>query len=114
MPKEYTSADFNLPKVCGLAIHNAKNKMAGAINEYEKALETSLTPTIFEVETYCLYGVYADASVLALAGQKTSAGFAPMVKRSNLNALTDKYKFIGYVTCRKVSDKKQEWKTLNA
>jgi hypothetical protein len=114
MAKHYTASEFALPKVCGLAIHNAKNRQAGAINEYEKAMESSMTPTIHEVQSYCLYGVNPDASVQVLAGEPTSSDFAPITKRSNLTALKDKYKFIGFVICRRITEKKQEWKTVSA
>ena len=114
MAKHYTASEFDQPKVCGLAIHNAKNRMAGSQNEYEKAMESSMTPTIHEVQSYCLYGVNADCSVVTLAGEPTAADFSRITKRTNLAALSAKYKFIGYVTCRRVNDKKQEWKTVSA
>ena len=114
MAKHYTASEFDQPKVCGLAIHNAKNRMAGAENEYQKALENSMTPAVCEVQSYCLYGVNSDCSVVTLAGEPTAADFSRITKRSNLSALTSKYKFIGYVTCRRVNDKKQEWKTHTA
>ena len=116
MAKHYTASEFDQPKVCGLAIHNAKNRMAGAENEYQKALENSMTPAVCEVQSYCLYGVNADCSVVTLAGEPTAADFSRITKRTNLTALNKKYKFkfIGYVTCRRVNDKKQEWKTVSA
>jgi hypothetical protein len=116
MAKHYTASEFDQPKVCGLAIHNAKNRMAGAENEYQKALESSMIPAVCEVQSYCLYGVNPDCSVVTLSGQPTAADFARITKRTNLTALNKKYKFtfIGYVTCRRVNDKKQEWKTVSA
>jgi hypothetical protein len=114
MAKHYTASEFDQPKVCGLAIHNAKNRMAGAENEYQKALESSMIPAVCEVQSYCLYGVNPDCSVVTLAGEPTAADFSRITKRTNLTALSAKYKFIGYVTCRRVNDKKQEWKTVSA
>ena len=116
MAKHYTASEFDQPKVCGLAIHNAKNRMAGAENEYQKALENSMTPAVCEVQSYCLYGVNPDCSVVTLSGQPTAADFSRITKRTNLTALNKKYKFtfIGFVTCRRVNDKKQEWKTVSA
>ena len=116
MAKHYTASEFDQPKVCGLAIHNAKNRMAGAENEYQKALESSMIPAVCEVQSYCLYGVNPDCSVVTLSGQPTAADFARITKRTNLTALNKKYKFtfIGYVTCRRVNEKKQEWKTVSA
>jgi hypothetical protein len=114
MPKQYTASEFALPKVCGLAIHNAKNRQAGAINEYEKALDTSFKICPWEVQAYCLYGVNPDASVHALAGAPTSADFSSIIKRSNIAIFTDRDGFIGYVISRRITEKKQEWKTVSA
>jgi hypothetical protein len=107
MPKgvTYHRAEFALPKVEGLAIHNAqllRNRIEGESDD-RKAIagdsSTAFDGLYPELKTYSLYFVDADCSVYCVAGEDSSEAFNKMTRASNLAALALKYKAIGFVTC---------------
>jgi len=108
MPKgvTYHRAEFALPKVVGLAIHNAqllRNRIEGESDD-AKAIAGDSSSTAFdglypELKTYSLYFVDADCSVYCVAGEDSAEAFNKMTRASNLAALALKYKAIGFVTC---------------
>ena len=119
MPKLYERAEFALPKVSGLAIHNAQLTRTRLEAEEHDAAELRddlnnkpvLNP---ELMPYALYIVEPDCSVTCVAGEATSADFQRMVSKGNLRLLADKYKAIGFVTCNIPWGKKATAKSWDA
>jgi hypothetical protein len=107
MPKgvTYHRAEFALPKVVGLAIHNAqllRNRIEGESDDRKAIAGDSCSA--FDglypgLKTYSLYFVDADCSVYCVAGEDSAEAFNKMTRASNLAALAIKYKAIGFVTC---------------
>lgn len=98
----YTAAQFDEPKVKGLAIHNAKLAANKARVRYDERDRNSSSFFVLpdEIQSYCLYIVNPDCSVQAVASSATSADFAKFIGVSNLAALASKYKPIGFVAQR--------------
>ena len=103
----YQPAEFHLPKVQGLAVHNAKKATASAEDEYRESPTRGLSVPPPEVQGYCLFGVRADCTVFPLASGPTTADMAPIIKAANLRALADKYKLIGFVHAKTPKRAKQ-------
>jgi hypothetical protein len=93
----YKVADFDKPKVCGLAVHNATLARQKAIFiEEESKHSFKVNP---EAMPYVLWAVMPDCSVLALGCCATAAEFQPLVRKTNLAALAKDYQgAIGFVT----------------
>jgi len=110
MPAHYIAADFPKPKVKGLAIHNAK-KLRNATQDRSEKGYTYPPP---EVQSYCLYVVASDCSVMPVASAPTSADFAPFLKKTNLALLARKYSGIGFVEHRHkgAANKEPEWSVI--
>lgn len=106
----YIAADFPKPKVKGLAIHNAK-KLRNATRDRDADKFTYPPP---EVQSYCLYVVASDCSVMPVASAPTAADFAPFLKKVNLALLARKYSGIGFVEHRHKGNenKEPEWSVI--
>ena len=95
----YTARDFRLPKVLGLAVHNARKAIATAKADAEQMgrVTTGVFP---ELVPYTLWIVDGDCRVRIVAMAPTAAEFAPLVTKSNLRALVAKYKPIGFLRAK--------------
>jgi len=93
----YKASDFDKPKVCGLAVHNAKLARIKAEHLREEFSESfRVSP---ETSCYVLWGVAPDCTVFPIGSASVVADFQPLVRKSNLAALSSKYKdVIGFVT----------------
>ena len=107
----YQPAEFHLPKVQGLAVHNAKKATEREMEYMEpwgKGNGTRLTCNIpWEVYAYCFFGVRNDCSVFPIAFGTTADDMAPIIKSANLRALADKYRLIGFVHAKTPKRAKQ-------
>lgn len=93
----YKAADFDKPKVKGLAVHNAQLARTKAEAEAEDRKDSfCVRPAL---ACYVLWGVNPDCSVVPLGTSSTAADFQPLVRKGNLAALAAKYRtLIGFVT----------------
>lgn len=102
--KTYTAADFNLPKVVGLAVHNARKRTEATVADlYPRGPEGGcrlMHPFPPEVFAYCLFGVNPDCTVVPLASGATAADMEPITRNGNLVLLAKKYGLIGFVHAR--------------
>lgn len=97
--KTYTAADFKLPKVVGLAVHNARKRTEAREADGNGKADCFTVPPP-EVQGYCLFGVNPDCSVVPLASGPTASDMEPIIRKSNLVLLGKKYGLIGFVHAR--------------
>ena len=102
----YFPKDFYKPKVVGLAIDNAKKAENRARLDWEDNKSVGFVP--LEVCAYCLFLVRPDCTVEAIGAAPTTADFAPLVRRANIDLLAKKYGAIGFVT-KRTPKTKAEW-----
>jgi hypothetical protein len=95
--KTYTPTEFALPKVVGLAVHNARKRTEARVADCQ---DRSIYPTPPEVQSYCLFGVNPDCTVVPLASGSTASDMEPIIRKSNLALLGKKYGLIGFVHAR--------------
>lgn len=101
MSKEYTAADFKLPKVVGLSVHNARKRTEALEADIARSCGSMpFWPIPTEVQSYCLFGVNPDCSVVPLASGSTAADMEPIIRKGNLALLGKKYGLIGFVHAR--------------
>lgn len=94
-----TPRDFPKPKVLGLAVHNARKAINTAKADSEEKPKGSYA--VFpELAAYSLWTVDGNCDVRIVATAPTAAEFAPLVKKSNLQALVAKYKPIGFLRAK--------------
>lgn len=98
-PPQYLRTEFPLPKVKGLAVHNARKRTEAIEADCEDRRDCFNVPPP-EVQSYCLFGVHPDCSVIPLASGPTATDMDPIVRRSNLLLLGKKYRLIGFVYSR--------------
>ena len=98
-PKHYTSAEFALPKVVGLAVHNARKRTEAREADCKGKADCFSVPPP-EVQSYCLFGVNPDCSVVPLASGSTASDMEPITRKGNLVLLGKKYGLIGFVHAR--------------
>lgn len=98
--KTYTAADFKLPKVVGLAVHNARKRTEAREADGKGRKADCFTVPPPEVQGYCLFGVNPDCSVVPLASGPTASDMEPIIRKSNLVLLGKKYGLIGFVHAR--------------
>lgn len=98
----YTPAQFDQPKVKGLAIHNAKLAVGKALQAHDerKAGSSSFYVLPDEVQSYCLFIVNAHCDVTSCASAATASDFAKFTSAGNLSALASKHRAIGFVALR--------------
>ena len=93
----YKAGDFEKPKVKGLAIHNAT--LARVKAQYIQDENRDSFRVSPETDCYVLWGVAPDCTVFPIGSASTVADFQPLIRKTNLVALSDKYKdVIGFVT----------------
>lgn len=94
-----TPRDFHLPKVLGLAVHNARKSIATAKADAEHMgrVTTGVFP---ELVPYTLWIVDGNCVARIVGMAPTAAEFAPLVTKSNLQALVAKYKPIGFLRAK--------------
>ena len=107
---EYTAAEFDKPKVKGLAVHNARKRTEAREADCDGKVDCFSVPPP-EVQSYCLFGVHPDCSVIPLASGPTAGDMAAIVKPSNLALLAKKYALIGFVHAR-TPKRAREYETL--
>ena len=94
-----TPRDFRLPKVLGLAVHNARKAINTAKADSEEKPKGSYA--VFpELAPYSLWTVDGNCVPRIVATAPTAADFAPLVTKSNLQALVAKYKPIGFLRAK--------------
>ena len=95
----FTPRDFPKPKVLGLAVHNARKAINTAKADAEQMgrVTTGVFP---ELAAYTLWTVDKDCAVRIVGMAPTAAEFAPLVTKSNLQALVAKYKPIGFLRAK--------------
>lgn len=107
-PATYTPAEFNKPKVKGLAVHNAQLATNKARIEHQERKDTrSMYVLPHEVCSYCLFLVSADCSVLAVASAPTASDFSKFTSAANLSALATKYRPIGFIAHKDAQNPKR-------
>lgn len=117
--KTYQPAEFALPKVSGLAIHNAqltRTRIEAVENDAAELRDNQNNTRVLnpELMPYALYVVLPDCSVTCVAGESTASDFQRMVAKGNLRLLGAKYKAIGFVTCNIPWGKKTTAKSWDA
>lgn len=98
-PIFYTASEFDKPKVKGLAVHNARRRTE-ALEADCKESRGSFDIHPAEVQSYCLFGVHPDCSVVPLASGSTASDIEPIIRKGNLALLGKKYGLIGFVHAR--------------
>ena len=93
----YTREDLDKPKVKGLAVHNAILETNKAFVKYDEGLDVSRIGLYPELYAYNLWAIREDAAVVCVAGAPTAADFLPLKSKTNLGALTIKYRPIGFL-----------------
>lgn len=113
--KSYTATEFALPKVVGLAVHNARKRTeATEADLYPRGRDGGcrlMHPFPPEVFAYCLFGVNPDCSVVPLASGATASDMEAIVRKQNLALLGKKYGLIGFVHAR-TPKRTKEYDTL--
>jgi hypothetical protein len=94
-----TARDFKLPKAIGLAVHNARKAINTAKQDSEEKPKGSYA--VFpELAAYSLWLVDGNCGVKVVGTAPTASDFAPLVTKSNLQALVAKYKPIGFLRAK--------------
>lgn len=106
--KSYTATEFALPKVVGLAVHNARKRTEARDADCK---DRNVYPPPPEVQGYCLFGVNPDCSVVPLASGSTASDMEAIVRKQNLALLGKKYGLIGFVHAR-TPKRTKEYDTL--
>lgn len=110
MSKSYTATEFALPKVVGLAVHNARKRTEARMADCNSRKDCFTVPPP-EVQGYCLFGVNPDCSVVPLASGSTASDMEPITRKQNLALLGKKYGLIGFVHAR-TPKRTKEYDTL--
>ena len=92
-----TARDFAKPKAIGLAVHNARKAINTAKADAEDERNKGSFAVFPELTAYSLWIVDGNCDVRIVATAHTAADFAPLVTKSNLQALVAKYKPIGFL-----------------
>lgn len=103
---DYLRTEFDQPKVKGLAVHNARKRTEAREADCEDRRDCFNIPPP-EVQSYCLFGVHPDCSVIPLASGPTAGDMEPIVRKSNLLLLAKKYRLIGFVYARTPKGEKE-------
>lgn len=90
-----TAEDFaaKVPKVVGLAVHNAKRR-------HELAIDKAASDPVlaYEGRKWVAWGVLPHCAVTVVGSAERANQFAGIASKDNLEMLAARYGFIGFVT----------------